>query len=107
MICGVAGNTSRAVAMTPPAGSVFTSRCSWGASAEAAGRLAHRQQTQRMSNQHTEGTTLPDDRIKQPLMNFSDPFELPFGGKSFVKSFGTKFFGQCGPRFDNLCKRLM
>jgi hypothetical protein len=45
-----------------------------------------------MSNQ-TEGTTLPDDRIKQPLMNFPDPLELPFGGKSFVKSDGAKFIG--------------
>src|SRR5215510_8953770 len=100
MISGPAGNSTRAVAMTPPAGSVLTLRDSWGASAARAGCQQRRDSAQKR-NSRPRAWYLPDDCIEQPLVDLPHPFQLSFGGKPLVEPLGAKLFGQCRPWLDD------
>src|SRR5438093_9017984 len=51
-------------------------------------------------------TSLPDDDFEQARVDAADSFELAFGRKALIESFGPKFFRQPAPGFKDLHEGL-
>src|SRR5690242_10392448 len=104
-VAGLAGKRTRAVAITPPAGSVWTSRYSAGAS-PARADVVQNNSAQRNGSRPPAPGDLPNDRIEQPLVNLPHALQLSLGGEPLIEAFSSKFLCQRRPRLDDFCEGL-